>query len=76
MTKHINIPTATAQSFIAGAPDAKPAEAVSGKKVEQKPISLKMPTDLLAKIDAAAKAVSLSRASFIKMHMTAIVSRD
>lgn len=70
MASHINIPKkSNPDTFIAGAPDAS-------AKVEdenQKQISLKLPLDLLADIDAAAKALNLSRASFIKMHMTRAV---
>lgn len=64
----INIPkAATVQSFIAGAPDAKPAPAVDDEL--QKQISLKLPVELLDKIDAAARDLRVSRAAFIKMHL-------
>ena len=76
MKPHINIPKQTAaQSFIAGAPDAQPAKQVLPDE-SQKQISLKLPLDLLAKIDAAAGELNLSRASFIKMQMTRAVSKD
>lgn len=76
MKPHINIPKQTAaQSFIAGAPDAQPAKQVLPDE-SQKQISLKLPLDLLAKIDAAAGELNLSRASFIKMQMTRAVNKD
>ena len=53
---------ATAE-FIGGAPDG------IEKKVtdEQHQIGLRLPLDLLAKVDAAAKRLGLTRAGFIKM---------
>lgn len=50
-------------AFIAGAPDAKPVPAGKPAKVA---ISLQLPADLLAKVDAAAGALALSRAGYIK----------
>ena len=76
MKPHINIPKqSAAQSFIAGAPDAQPAKQVLPDE-NQKQISLKLPIELLAKIDAAAGELNLSRASFIKMQMTRAVAKD
>ena len=76
MKPNINIPKpASAQSFIAGAPDAQPAKQVLPDE-NQKLISLKLPIELLAKIDAAAGELNLSRASFIKMQMTRAVAKD
>ena len=76
MKPNINIPKpASAQSFIAGAPDAQPAKQVLPDE-NQKQISLKLPIELLAKIDAAAGELNLSRASFIKMQMTRAVAKD
>ena len=76
MKPHINIPKQTAaQSFIAGAPDAQPAKQVLPDE-NQKQISLKLPIELLAKIDAAAGELNLSRASFIKMQMTRAIAKD
>jgi hypothetical protein len=76
MKSHINIPKASAaQSFIAGAPDAQPAKQVLPDE-NQKQISLKLPIELLAKIDAAAGELNLSRASFIKMQMTRAIAKD
>jgi len=77
MKPNINIPNpASAQSFIAGAPDAQPAKKDEATDELQKQISLKLPLDLLAKIDAAARELNLSRASFIKMQMTRAVAKD
>lgn len=42
----------------------------------QKQISLKLPLDLLAKIDAAARDLNLSRASWIKMQVTRALVKD
>lgn len=42
----------------------------------QKQISLKLPLDLLAKIDAAAGELNLSRASWIKMQVTRALKKD
>lgn len=42
----------------------------------QKQISLKLPLDLLAKIDAAARDLNLSRASWIKMQATRALGKD
>ena len=76
MKSHINIPKASAaQSFIAGAPDAQPAKQVLPDE-NQKQISLKLPTELLAKIDAAARDLNLSRASWIKMQATRALVKD
>lgn len=77
MKSHINIPNPSAvQSFIAGAPDAQPAKKEELPEETQKQISLKLPIDLLAKIDASARELNLSRASFIKMEMTRAVGRE
>lgn len=77
MKKHINIPsTAAAQSFISGAPDAQPAKKDELPDELQKQISLKLPLDLLARIDTAARELNLSRASFIKMQMTRAIAKD
>lgn len=76
MKPNINIPKQTAaESFIAGAPDAQPAKQVLPDE-NQKQISLKLPIELLAKIDAAAGELNLSRASFIKMQMTRAIAKD
>ena len=77
MKPHINIPKqSAAQSFIAGAPDAQPAKKDELPDELQKQISLKLPLDLLARIDTAARELNLSRASFIKMQMTRAINKD
>lgn len=63
MTKR---PAEAASDFIKKAPDAA-APAVSASTDDQKQISLKMTQELLDKVDAAAKALNISRAGFIKM---------
>lgn len=55
-------PTTMVDSFIKQAPDA--GRMTAGK---QSQISLAMPRSLLDKVDAAAKALNLSRAGYIKM---------
>ena len=51
-----------AESFIGQAPDA-----VRMTAGNQSQISLAMPRELLDKVDAAAKALNISRAGYIKM---------
>lgn len=53
-------------AYIAKAPDAGAEKAVT----DQIQITVKMPAELLSRIDAAAKDLSLSRAGFIKMSLT------
>jgi hypothetical protein len=57
-------PAETMDSFIKKAPDAAAPDTAAD---DQKQISLKMPSELLDKVDTAAKALSISRAAFIKM---------
>jgi hypothetical protein len=57
-----------ADAFIDGAPDAKPAPKLRGRK---KPITLTFPPDLLDRFDAAAAKHDRSRAS-----MLVVVVRD
>ena len=54
-------PKAIASSFIEKAPDGR---MTAGK---QSQISLAMPRELLDKVDAAANALNISRAGYIKM---------
>jgi hypothetical protein len=56
------LPKASAE-FIAGAPDSKAKTESDGPHQ----VGLRLPVDLLAKVDAAAKKLSLTRAGFIKM---------
>ena len=56
-------PAETMDSFIKKAPDA----AALATTDDQKQISFKMSNELLDKVDAAAKALNISRAGFIKM---------
>ena len=55
-------PETAADSFIKQAPDA--GRMTAGK---QSQISLAMPRELLDKVDAAANALNISRAGYIKM---------
>ena len=52
--------------FIGKAPDAAASKTVTN----QAQVTVKMTTDLLERIDAAAKDLNLSRAGFIKMSLT------
>ena len=54
------------EEFIGGAPDGI---AKVGAE-EQHQVGLRLPLDLLAKVDAAAKRLNLTRAGFIKMTLT------
>lgn len=67
-------PSADAQAYIAGAPDGNKAEAPEAdeKPVREKPklITITLPLELLASVDKAAKAINLSRASYIKLKLS------
>lgn len=66
------IPPKAVEKFIAGAPDAAKADkgTPSGKQVQ---ISLAMPRELLEAVDAAARALALSRAAYIKQALAKAV---
>lgn len=75
-------PKKSADDFISGAPDAAPAASAAKAAEEvisrvmlgkQAQISLAMPPDLLARVDDAAKKLSISRAAFIKLALTRAV---
>lgn len=53
--------------FINKAPDAAAPKAVTTEQVQ---ITLKLSPELLASVDAAAKAINISRAGFIKMSLS------
>lgn len=61
----IKAPKATAE-FIGGAPDG----IVKAATEEQHQVGLRLPLDLLSKVDAEAKRLNLTRAGFIKMTLT------
>lgn len=61
----IKAPTAAAE-FIGGAPDSLAKSSSDG----QHQVGLRLPLDLLTRVDAAAKKLSLTRAGFIKMTLT------
>lgn len=69
------LPPKQVEKFIAGAPDAPKADKgiPTGKQVQ---ISLAMPRELLDKVDTAARALALSRASFIKQALAKAVSEE
>ena len=76
----VNAPPKTADDFINAAPDATPeapapAPMKGVQQGKQSQISLAMPPELLAKVDAAADRLSISRAGFIKMTLSQAVER-
>ncbi len=71
----------TAEAFIQGAPDAgdlfAEPPAVSGvMQGRQRQVSLAMPPELLAKVDEAARKLSLTRAGFMKLALTRAVAAE
>ena len=70
----------TAEAFIQGAPDAATAAdtptspgVMLGK---QRQVSLALPPELLAKVDEAARKLSLTRAGFMKLALTRAVAAE
>ncbi len=61
----------TAEDFIAGAPDAKPAKDVPAKAIKtlgrKSIITLSIDPDLLARLDAWAKVRGISRAAAVSL---------
>jgi hypothetical protein len=68
------MPPKSVTNFITGAPDA-PQTAKGFPAGKQSQISLAMPPELLDKVDEAARALSLSRAGFIKMCLSNAVNK-
>lgn len=67
---------AAISAFIAGAPDAAMPDAapkVPASKPALVAISLQMPAPLLAQVDEAARALSLTRSGFIKQALARAV---
>ena len=73
-------PEKSIEDFIGGAPDAAPAapaaKAKGVMKGHQRQISLAMPVDLIARMDAAAGKLSLTRAGFLKLAVTRAVQQE
>lgn len=68
------IPPKKVSNFIAGAPDGSKRD--KGVRVgKQAQISLAMPPGLLNKVDEAARALSLTRAGYIKMCLSRAVEK-
>lgn len=65
---------AEADSFISGA--GKSIAAVADQDSGRKPIVIRIPADLLKRIDQAAKKKSISRSSFIVSSMADLVNGD
>lgn len=74
----IKKPKQSAEDFIKGAPDAeKSAVVTKGVTLgKQSQISFAMPPELLAKVDEAARKLSISRAAFMKMAITRAVQHE
>ena len=78
---HPTAPSKTAESFIQGAPDAAPptvdAQTSQGVMLgKQRQVSLAMPPELLAKVDEAARKLSLTRAGFMKLALSRAVEAE
>lgn len=73
---------AAINAFIAGAPDAKATpEADAPPALRKQPeakifINVQMPATLLAQVDEAARALSLTRSGFIKQALARAVSSN
>ena len=67
-------PEKSIEDFIGGAPAAAKAKGVM--KGHQRQISLAMPVDLIARMDAAAGKLSLTRAGFLKLAVTRAVEQE
>lgn len=69
------------EDFIGGAPDAAQSRPTATKakgvmKGHQRQISLAMPVDLIARMDAAARKLSLTRAGFLKLAVSRAVTAE
>ena len=78
---HPTTPSRTAEAFIQGAPDAATASTDSPASQgvmlgKQRQVSLAMPPELLAKVDEAARKLSLTRAGFMKLALTRAVEAE
>lgn len=72
-------PKKSAEMFIQAAPDAgeKAPRVVKGVMAgNQRQITVAMPPELVDRIDAAAKKLSITRASFIKMAISRAVEAE
>ena len=68
----------SAEMFIQAAPDASESKPM-GKGVmagNQRQITVAMPPDLVDRIDAAAKKLAITRASFIKMAISRAIEAE
>lgn len=71
-------PKKSAEMFIQAAPDAEKAPpVVKGVMAgNQRQITVAMPPELVDRIDAAAKKLSITRASFIKMAISRAIEAE
>ena len=72
-----------AEAFIQGAPDAgdlfsepEPAAVTGVMQGRQRQVSLALPPELLARVDEAARKLSLTRAGFMKLALTRAVEAE
>lgn len=78
---HQTTSSKTAEDFIQGAPDAATAtvDAHTSQGVmqgKQRQVSFAMPPELLARVDEAARKLSLTRAGFMKMALTRAIEAE
>jgi hypothetical protein len=72
-------PSAAAEAFIQGAPDATAEAQPANQGVmlgKQRQVSFAMPPELLAKVDETARKLSLTRAGFMKLALTRAVEAE
>jgi hypothetical protein len=62
-----------ANAFVEGAPDARPTRRMRGRKAQ---LTLTLPPDLIARIDAAATRHRRSRASMVEVALDEWLQRD
>ena len=68
----------TAESFIQAAPDAgqQPPAAKGVMAGNQRQITVAMPPELVERIDACAKRLSITRAAFIKLAVSRAIEKE
>lgn len=65
---------AEAESFISGA--GKPETEAAGDETKRKPVVVRIPADLLKRIDAAARKKAISRSAFIVSSLADLVNKN
>jgi Ribbon-helix-helix protein, copG family len=72
-------PSATAEAFIQGAPDATAEEPPVSRGViqgKQRQVTFAMPPELLDKLEKNARKLSLTRSAFIKLALTRAIEAE